>query len=480
MQNTQSHFVAVGARCRRLLLAATFRAWVLLAVLGMLVLANHSARAADAPQAGPVIPQAPSWPPPPGVPVVATGAQSNTPTAPPVAGLLPTGETLPANLPGSLTGVASPQSPPAVDPQALLTLARQQRLDKNAPLAGTTLQGLLDGNPPTEFKRLALFEMALVAQDEAQYVRAEQIFAQYLHLYGDDPSAPDVLLRQGLIYRQMGVSTLAVSKFYAVMSTCLKLKLDNMDYYKKLVLQAQIEIADTYYLEGSYLEASDYFNRLSKMDSPQLDQTEIQFKLIRSLSYLTNYSDTIAKAQVFLDIHATAAEIPEVRFILASALKQIGRNQDATKQVLLLLQTEQRAASDDPETWIYWQQRAGNEIANQFYKEGDYLDALQIYTSLSDLDKSPAWQLPVWYQTGLVYEQLLQWQRANDTYQRILDRRNELTGTNSTPSLLALIDMAGWRKNYIGWLENARAADQAFKPTAMASTPPPTHAPASP
>ena len=50
----------------------------------------------------------------------------------------------------------------------------------------------------------------------------------------------------------MGVNTLAISKFYSVMSTALKLKLDNIDYYKRLVLQAQTEIADTYYLEGKF------------------------------------------------------------------------------------------------------------------------------------------------------------------------------------------------------------------------------------
>ena len=68
-------------------------------------------------------------------------------------------------------------------------------------------------------------------------MRAQQIFAQYIQTYPDDPSLPEVLLRQGQIYRQMGVNNLAISKFYAVMSTSLKLKLDNMEYYRKIVLQ---------------------------------------------------------------------------------------------------------------------------------------------------------------------------------------------------------------------------------------------------
>ena len=87
--------------------------------------------------------------------------------------------------------------------------------------------------------------------------------------------------------------------------------------------------------------------------------------------------------------------MPQVRFFLATAFKKLGHNNDSMKQVLLLLQAEQEDVETSPETWAYWQQRAGNEIANQLYKEGDYFSALQIYLSLADLNKSPAWQMPV-------------------------------------------------------------------------------------
>jgi len=81
--------------------------------------------------------------------------------------------------------------------------------------------------------------------------------------------------------------------------------------------------------------------------------------------------------------------------VLASALKKLGRNQESMKQVLLLLQSQQENVKKNPELWIYWQQKAGNDIANQLFKEGDYLSALSIYLGLADLNKSPAWQLPV-------------------------------------------------------------------------------------
>jgi len=357
--------------------------------------------------------------------------------------------------------------------QTLLELGRDQRRQKSTILATKTLSGLLsDPITPVEVRRLAMFELALVSQDDGELVRAEQIFGQYLHTYTDDPSSPEVLLRQGLIYRQMGVNTLAISKFYAVMSTALKLKLDNMDYYRKIVLQSQVEIADTFYQEGNYNDAVDYFYRLLKSNNPDLDRGQTHYKLIRSLSYCTNYADTVAQAQVFLDLYTNVTEVPEVRFVLASALKKLNRNNDSMKQVLLLLQSQAENVSKNPELWNYWQQRAGNEIAGQLFKEGDYFNSLQIYLSLADLDKSPGWQMPVWYQTGLVYEQLQQWKQASDMYVRLMDRKKALTEETSTPALLQLIDMAKWRKDYIDWMEKAKSTQQAFVLNKFTNAPP--------
>ena len=285
-------------------------------------------------------------------------------------------------------------------------MARQQRKDNILVGAAHILEGILETNAPPDVQRQALFELALVMQDDGQAAKAQQIWAQYLHLYSSDPSVPDVLLRQGQLYRKMGVNGFAVSKFYAVMSSALKLKQDNLPYYKEVVVQAQTEIADTYYLDGKFEEAADFFNRILNSGDAEANREQLEWKLIRSLSYLTNQSDTIAKAQSFLTRFPHSPNLPEVRFLLAAALQHNGRNADALQQVLLLLQTQQENGSKDPEAWAYWQRRAGNEIANQLYKEGDYVDALEIYLSLAELDPSPAWQAPVWYQAGMAYEQL--------------------------------------------------------------------------
>src|SRR5206468_1886230 len=120
--------------------------------------------------------------------------------------------------------------------------------------------------------------------------------------------------------------------------------------------------------------AVEYLSRLLKLDSADLNRTQVHYKLVRSLAALDNHTEVIAQARDFLLRYPASPSEPEVRFLLASALKGSGQNRDALQQVLLLLQSQQVSAAENPEQWAYWQQRAGNEIANQMYNEGDYMN----------------------------------------------------------------------------------------------------------
>ena len=251
------------------------------------------------------------------------------------------------------------------DLDAMLEWARRMKRKKNFEAAEKSFVMVLEANAPEIMHRTAMLEMGLMAQENQHHARAQQVFTQYLDRYPDDPSAAEVYLRQGLLYRQMGAPQMALSKFYAVMTTALRLKLDRLDYYQRLVLQAQTEIADTYYLQGKFGEAAEYLGRLLKLENPQLNQTQIIYKMIRSLSCMNKHTEVIAQAEFFLTKYPDTAEVAEVRFLLADSLKKIGRAREATQQVLVLLESQQTTSTNKPGNWIYWQQRTGNEIANQ-------------------------------------------------------------------------------------------------------------------
>lgn len=325
--------------------------------------------------------------------------------------------------------------------------------------AETILVGLLAGNVPEEIQKEALLELGAVVRDENDLPRAQTIFAQYLDRWPDDRRIPEVYLRQGEIFQQMGLTDLALGKFYTVMAAALNLKNDQLGYYQKLVLQTQVEIAETHYMMGHYVDAADFYNRLLQNPDPGLNRPQMQFRLVRSLAIVGHNDEAASQAQDFLNRYPDADETPEVRYYFAQALKALGRDNEALEQVLLCLCTQQK--KNDPAVWTYWQQRVGNEVGNQLYHEGDYVHALEIYVDLAQLDTSATWQIPVDYQMGLTYEKLLQPQKAADAYEKIVAREAEV-GTNATPGMQAIFGMAQWRINYLKWQQNAQTVDQSL------------------
>ena len=323
------------------------------------------------------------------------------------------------------------------------------------------LVGLLAGNIPETIQKSALFELGTVVRDENDLPRAQTIYGQYLERWPADVRVPEILLRQGEIFRQMGLNDLALGKFYSVMTSALSLKNDQLAYYQSLVLQTQVEIAETHYLIGQFSDAADFYSRLLLNTDSSLNRPQIQYRLIRSLAIIGRNDQTVAQAKDFVLRYPEADQVPEVRYYLAEALKALGQNADALQQVLLCLREQKNKTQNNPQSWAYWQQRIGNEIANQLYREGNYIDALLVYTDLAQLDASPNWQIPVDYQMGITYEKLAQPQKAVDTYNAILARQTEV-GTNATSALQAVFDMAQWRLSFIQWQTNAEAVDHSL------------------
>ncbi len=339
------------------------------------------------------------------------------------------------------------------------------------------LVSLLAESVPDKIKQEALLELAVVVHQEDDLPRAQSIYSQFIERWPTDSRVPEIYLHQGQIYRQMGLNSLALSKFYAVMTAALSLQNDNPGYYPSLVLEAQIEIAETHYMMGRYADAADFYARLLKQNHPALNRPQAQFRLIRSLKAIDRNQEAVTQAEDFLVHYPNAPEQPEVRFYLAQALKQLGKNNESLQQVLLLLKEQKEKTLDHPEVWAYWQQRAGNEIANQLYQEGDYVRALEVYLNLAQLDSAPGWQLPVDYQIGLTYEKLMQPQKAVDTYRNILKHEAEL-GTNATPGQKAMFSMARWRADFLGWREKAEQSAEAVAKIGAESAIPDTNAPA--
>jgi len=316
------------------------------------------------------------------------------------------------------------------------------------------LKLLVEGVPEVT-RQTALFEMAGVVHSENDLTRSQAIYTQYLQRWPGDARTPEIYLHQGQIFREMDMPNMALVKFYGVMTTALSLKSDQLDYYKGVVLQAQVEIAETHYYMGRFKDAADYYSRLLTQSDRALDRAQIQFRLIRSLEAINKYDEAAQQAQDFLSHFTNSPEEPEVRYHLAQAYKGQNRNTEALQEIKTFLKEEHDKTTNDPAIWCYWQQRVGNEIGNELYQEGDYVKALQIYLALTQLDSAPVWQLPVRYQVGLTYEKLLQPKMAMEAYRNVLTNAVPVSGTNLAPNLKSVVDMASWRLNFLEWNQRA-------------------------
>jgi tetratricopeptide (TPR) repeat protein len=394
------------------------------------------------------------------LPLAAGARQSNAPPPAPSCSKLPgadssgTSNDLAGGAVQLLTGASaavpgkSEQKPEAY--LEALQNARHLRLARLYAEAAATYTNVLASAAPEQIKRTALMELAETAQAQNDLPRAQQIYAQLLAIWPQDQVVPEVLLRQGIIYRKMGLINMAVSKFYSVMTSALNLKPDSFNYYQQLVLRAQIEIAETQFELGGYAEAVDSFGRLLKLELAPAMRATVAHQYLHCLLALERRDEAVVQARDFLERYPDALERPEVRFMCATALKQLGRDVEAMHEVLALLKEQHGQGTNSVEILAYWQRRAGNEIGNQFYQQGEPLKALDIYVSLAALDKSPDWQLPVWYQVGLVLERLNQPVKATEYYAKIAAREKELPA-DSPPSLKSVVEMAKWRADFLSW-----------------------------
>lgn len=337
--------------------------------------------------------------------------------------------------------------PAATEWKQRIDMARKQRMVGEFTFAFVNLQEVLDGPAEESLKKTALLEMATTQHKAGHFHEALKTCGMYRKRYPQDAGLPHVLLFQGLLMRELGAPQAALAKFHAVLSATLNLNLDKYDYYRKLVLLAQAQIADTLYSQGQLDEAAEKYTVLLRDESLHLKKSMVRYRLLLCLEGLDRQSDLVAQAKGFLESETDAPEAPHVRYLLSTALKKLGRNAESLAQVKALLAA---AADQDDAVWKAWKQRTGNEIANQLYRDGDYFNALNLYLKLAEVEDALTWQLPVWYQIGLIHERLDSPPEAIKAYQKILDREGELSAT-SGPALTTLASMARWRRDFIQW-----------------------------
>jgi tetratricopeptide (TPR) repeat protein len=312
--------------------------------------------------------------------------------------------------------------------------------------------------------RTALLGLARAYRGDLRLPQACAVYERYIKDYPGDEQLPIVYLELGRSLRALGAHRLAIARFYSVLNSTLKLPEQGSETYRQLALTAQFEIAETHFLSGDYDAAFRFYSRLRLLDLAPADRARAAFKAAYALNLKNDHEQAVTQLRAYLTLHPGSENAAEARNLLALALRRLGRSEESLAATLDLLKTEKTRIDAAPATWGYWQRKTGNQLANEFYEQGDINTALTIYQCLRDIGGPPEWLLPVKYQIGLCQERLHHPVLARATYRSILDSLRAPVGdTAKTPAVLQDIDtMVTWRLKHLDWLESTEKKSLLF------------------
>jgi tetratricopeptide (TPR) repeat protein len=159
----------------------------------------------------------------------------------------------------------------------------------------------------------------------------------------------------------------------------------------------------------------------------------VRIKQLRSLRESATDGILERQAMGFLEDFPDSDYIPEARYFLAHSLRHQKKRDAALEQFQLLLEAVELAPPDRLVRWMPWKLRVGNELANQFYLEGDFISSVSLYRALARSNTDDQTRQAFQYQVGLCEERLGQVEDAIKTYQQIVDAPSvPSVGSNSS------------------------------------------------
>ena len=316
-----------------------------------------------------------------------------------------------------------------------------------------TMEYLAKVDSPEALRKELLINLALLYYENNDLVKAIQIYEKYIQSFPNDRQLSSIYLLLGNFYREIGAYQLAISRYYSVLNSSIKINQEDLPEYKKLARKAQKSIADTHYQKEEYSDAIKFYRRLNRLNLSNDLMAEIKFKMINSYFQLKEYDRVITDAKLFIEKYPQSYFLPEAYFVISKAYYETKRSKDSINSVIKLLKTPQLMEEKNWENWEYWQKRTANQLAKEFYQQGDYLGTLKIYQTMVTLKDNPEWQWPVIYQMGLCFERLQMPPKAITAYQMILtgDSWKDMD-YDMTETMSYLKEMSQWRLDNLKWL----------------------------
>lgn len=302
----------------------------------------------------------------------------------------------------------------------------------------------------SEDERRGIFlEMVDLYKKQHNEIKMIAIYESYLELYPQDPAVPMIHVAAGDLYRELGSFHLAKEHYYRVINLAMNIDNSKIDEYRKNSVIAKIRIAETFLMVGDYDGAANKFGDLKKLDYlPPEEHASAMFQVGFLQQKMGRDPKAIALLTEFIETYPRDSRVPEAHFLIAESYRSMDQSEKAVQEIFTLLSKSHKRARIDEGVWVFWKKRAGNQIANSLYKDGDFHNALRLYQGITKLDSTPDWQWEVIYQIGLCFERLSLYDKAKEAYGWIV--KGEADGEpvpkeEITQRSKELQEMAQWR-----------------------------------
>ena len=257
----------------------------------------------------------------------------------------------------------------------------------------------LDASPSvkTDFRKASLLQLASHSEQKEAYEESQKYLSEYLQRYPDDALIPVVLLRQGDLFRKMGAYDLERQKYYDVIKSAPKVKLDGrfgLDYVKKIAFLARSQIADSFYEEADklpshrardkYASASEMYGRLANAELA--DKRVITLKLVRSLYKQGDHDGAVRAGSSYFRNFENGSERDEdeVKYlVLDSARRGAATAQDYLAGYRDWFESPPGDGADGAA--LKWRFKAARDLAGELFNQGKYAESLEFYRTLADL-----------------------------------------------------------------------------------------------
>ena len=314
---------------------------------------------------------------------------------------------------------------------------------------------------PKAAEALAKLKLARSFRRNLEWGQAIPLYEAYILENPNSPDLPLTLLELGRTYAQAGAYEAALSRFYSVLDLAVNQEGAGLTPGREVAFSAQYEIARTQLALGRYAQAARLFLGMRRLPLIDGDRASIFLSGARALNLAGDKPGAVEEYQALLQSFSDSPLAPEARFELAVIYAELGRRDDALREVMALFERQKNPGSSD-ETWVYWQRRAGNQLANMFYTAGDLPEAAELYGKLLQLSGDARWRWPLLYQVGLVAEQMKDFAKAKISYTELAAAKAE----GLSAEVAELPKLAQWRLEHLKWAERMDAELNSLKPGA--------------